>query len=91
MRAIRHSDLVALGQVIGALSGDPITHWPYVRQYFEWAHAADKYRKRHGRVHRRWGNGSLWGCVQPDARLRADDVDLKCAQQIVDLWRQRAL
>ena len=40
---------------------------------FERAHVADKYRKRFGRLHPTWGNGSVMGFAMLAYRTRTQD------------------
>jgi len=57
MRGLAHSDLVMLAR---RLLGLPEATWEgTVRQMLDRAHTADLYRKRTGRAHPLWGNGTL--------------------------------
>lgn len=62
---------------------------------FERAHVADKYRKRLGRLHPKWGNGSVMGFAMLAYRIRTQD-DLSdpaycdafaCALDALKTWR----
>jgi hypothetical protein len=62
MRQLAHSDLVTLAR---RLTGIPEDRWDTtVSQSLYDAHAADCYRKRFGRAHPVWGNGSLSASIR---------------------------
>jgi hypothetical protein len=61
MRGLTHGDVVAVASL---LRTRPRETWDAtVDRLLDRAHAADAYRKRLGRVHPRWGNGSLMSTV----------------------------
>ena len=66
MRPVLHSDLDHCVRVLLAL---PENEWAEVMPVvLERAHLADSYRKRQGRSHGRWGDGSLCGATQTFAK-----------------------
>lgn len=65
MRSVTHGDAVAAASALVRL---PEETWQHrLDTYLRRADAADRYRKRMGRFHPRWGNGSLMGAVLCDA------------------------
>jgi hypothetical protein len=60
MRPVMHDDVVAAARALLALGAVP--RGAYVRAWLDRAEAADRHRLATGRVHPRWGNGSLGGC-----------------------------
>ena len=68
-------DLLALARLLARRApGD--WGW-FADQALSQAHAADKFRKRYGRVHGRWGDGSLlgWCLLRGEDRARVDFSD----------------
>jgi len=61
MRTITHGDVTAAARAIRDLPAD--AGKSSVRTFLERADAADRFRKRFGRAHPMWGNGSLMACV----------------------------
>lgn len=59
MRAITHADLLACARMLWRAA--PASRGEVLHTALERAHAADLYRKRTGRAHPFWGNGSLAG------------------------------
>ena len=63
MRAILHTDVVTLARCLLAVEVD--RRMPLCDKVFVMAHAGDKFRKRLGRYHHRFGAGTLasacWG------------------------------
>lgn len=57
MRSVVHADLVAAARVL--LARPEIDRLRTMTQLIDEAHAADAYRKRFGRAHMLWGDGSL--------------------------------
>lgn len=57
MRAVTHGDVVAAARAIRAMPR--VARLGAVMGMIEKAHAADRFRKRFGRAHPLWGNGSL--------------------------------
>ncbi len=94
MRTVIHGDVVAAAMAVrtlpASLRGDEII------RYLDRAHAADAYRKRLGKVHPFWGNGSLASAV---GRVPAAEPFLSDTQYLEALssvfetlldWRRRA-
>ena len=95
MRGLAHSDLVMLAR---RLLGLPEATWEgTVRQMLDRAHTADLYRKRKGRAHPLWGNGSLSAAVMAQGRVPPEPflsdrryvAALGAAIDGVMLWRAR--
>ncbi len=57
MRTITHGDVTAAARAVRGLP--PAARRRAVRSLLEKADAADRFRKRFGRAHPFWGNGSL--------------------------------
>ncbi len=57
MRAISHVDIVTLGRCL--LAVEAANRVRLCDEVFDIAHAADKYRKRFGIYHQRYGSGCL--------------------------------
>ena len=57
MRTITHGDVTAAARAVRPLP--PAVRRRAVRSLLEKADAADRFRKRFGRAHPLWGNGSL--------------------------------
>lgn len=57
MRQIAHGDVTAAARRL--LDLPPESHKAAVTALLDRAEAADRFRKRHGRAHPFWGNGSL--------------------------------
>jgi hypothetical protein len=67
MRGVTHADAVAAASL---LLRAPRAAWESTLEVlFMRAHAADLYRKRLGRIHPRWGNGSLVSTVLCDSSV----------------------
>ncbi|MGD9917900.1 MAG: hypothetical protein AB7U46_07760 [Paenirhodobacter sp.] len=93
MRAISHGDLILAAR---AVRGLPVARRPeLLARMLEEAHVADRYRKRLGRAHPRWGNGSLMAraMAEPLAPEGWPDAEaLEALAQViaaVRLWRAR--
>lgn len=93
MRPILIDDLLLAARAAGL-------HPPEMRagrlaQWLGEAHGADLYRKRLGRMHPRWGNGSLMAraMAEPLARpLRPDGEEIEVLAQVIAAvlhWRRR--
>jgi hypothetical protein len=86
-------DVMALARVL-ALFAKP-QHRAICRQALEKTHVADKYRKRLGRLHPRWGDGSLMGfSLRAFPRAGRDDFGdqaycdaFQTALDALRLWR----
>ena len=65
MRAVSHGDAVAAASLIRCRP--PETWAATLQSLFDRAHVADLYRKRLGRMHPEWGNGSLTSAVLCDS------------------------
>lgn len=62
MRGLAQSDITIVARL---LIGLPEVAWEQsIRDLLDRAHAADLYRKRLGRLHPLWGNGTLAGAAQ---------------------------
>lgn len=61
MRRVMVGDVLAAAQVLQGLP--PAARPGCMVRLLERAHAADMWRKRLGRVHPCWGNGSLMACA----------------------------
>jgi hypothetical protein len=57
MRGVMHGDLVAAARAL--LPVPPAKRGGQIARWLAEAHAADRYFRRFGRVHRHWGDGSL--------------------------------
>ena len=95
MRTITHGDVTAVARAIHALPTEAQRH--IVLRFLERAHAADLFRKRLGRPHPFWGNGSLMaavlsdGCIRPEPFL-SDTPYLEALALVIDTvldWRRR--
>lgn len=62
MRPLMHGDLVAAGRAL--LSVPPACRQAHIRTLIIRSRAADRYRKRYGKSHRDWGEGSLMSCAR---------------------------
>jgi hypothetical protein len=97
VREFTHGDAVAAAS---ALRVRPPETWEgWLVGYLDRAHAADRFRKRTGRVHPRWGNGSLMSAilcdmpVWPEPRL-SDPAYAEALVAVLEAlirWRRRAL
>lgn len=96
MRTITHGDIVAAARAVRALP--PHAQIAAVRSLLTRAHAADLYRKRLGRSHPFWGNGSLMGVALGSGRSEAEpflsdtsylQTLLLVIETVID-WRRRA-
>lgn len=97
MREFTHGDAVAAAS---ALRTRPPETWEgWLAGYLDRAHAADQFRKRTGRVHPCWGNGSLMSAILRDAPVwpepRLSDPGyaeaLVAALEVLIRWRRRAI
>lgn len=97
MRAITSGDLHLLTRYLAGVR--PADRATAARRVIEQAHLADRYRKRLGRAHRVWGDGSL-GAALPWAALAAtgpflSDRDhleaMSDALRAILLWKDRNL
>ena len=70
MRPVLYGDI---RHVVSVLLAERSRNWrPHLRELIERAEAADRYRKRFGRWHRPWGNGSLGASAASPQGLRRD-------------------
>ncbi|MCB2116553.1 MAG: hypothetical protein KDE00_09710 [Rhodobacteraceae bacterium] len=70
MRPITHGDVVAVARRLLDL---PVAgHKAAVAAFLDRAEAADRFRKRHGRAHPFWGNGSLMAVALSGAPPRGE-------------------
>lgn len=98
MRTIQHGDLMAAARAVVGLEVEEQRR--ALARLFASAHAADIYRKRTGRVHRCWGNGTLYaaaipagGPVPPQADLSnsAYVAALSVVLEALVVWRTRTM
>jgi len=68
-----HGDVVAAGCALLMLA--PEGREPCLERMLERASAADRYRKRLGRVHPKWGNGSLMAVARSYPHRREPALD----------------
>ena len=61
MRTVTHGDVVTAARAVRHLS--PEARRGEMLRYLDRAHAADLFRKRTGKPHPFWGNGSLHGAI----------------------------
>lgn len=86
MRTITHGDVAAAARALAPLS--PATRRGAAWALLERAHAADLFRKRFGRAHPLWGNGSLMaaalarGCAEREPLL-ADPAYLEAMATVI--------
>ncbi|MDO6586059.1 hypothetical protein Q4543_11045 [Salipiger sp. 1_MG-2023] len=94
MRPVLHGDLVAAARALLCVPREQ--RWRVARDLVAQADVADRYRRRLGRVHPGWGNGTLMAAAlgrpcAPERRL--DDPDytdcLILALEAVRYWRER--
>lgn len=96
MRTITHGDVTAVARAIHGLPTESQRHM--VQRFLEKAHAADLFRRRLGRAHPFWGNGSLMAAVLSGTRLKAepflsDTPYLEALALVIDTvldWQRRA-
>ncbi|TDK49847.1 hypothetical protein [Antarcticimicrobium luteum] len=62
MRPVLHGDVCCAARAL--LAAAPEDRGALCRQILNQAWAADRYRRRHGRLHPRWGNGSLMAAAR---------------------------
>jgi hypothetical protein len=62
MQRVMHGDLTALARHL--LTLPPAQRWAACRSLIAQADAADRYRKRFGRAHAVWGNGTLMAAAR---------------------------
>ncbi|MCD1624481.1 MAG: DUF7742 family protein [Paracoccaceae bacterium] len=62
MQRVMHGDLTALARHL--LTVPPAQRWAACRSLITQADAADRYRKRFGRAHPHWGNGTLMAAAR---------------------------
>ncbi len=94
MRGVTHGDAVAAASLLRLVPRE--TWGATLETLFERAHAADLYRKRLGRHHPRWGNGSLasavlcGSAVWPEQRLcDLDYMEALAAVLLSLIYRRR--
>jgi hypothetical protein len=86
MRAILHADVVTLARCLLAVDVDERAQ--FCGMVFEMAHAGDKYRKRFGRWHHKFGSGTLasacWGLPRKLEPFLSDKDYADCMRIIFD-------
>lgn len=92
MRPVLHGDVVAVARVL--LWAPEVGRHALMRQLLEQASVADLFRKRLGRGHPVWGNGSLMAAAMSRPMMREpflDDPDYcRCLVVVFEaliLWR----
>lgn len=96
MRTITQGDVVAAARAIGPVP--PARRAGVLRCLLGAAHAADRYRKHHGRAHPCWGNGTLIAAALPLVPARAEPFvsereHLECIALVIEeilSWKDRA-
>lgn len=92
MRTITHGDVTTAAR---AVRGLPVAaQRRMVLRFLDRAHAADLFRKRIGRAHPFWGNGSLMGAVLSDVRAMpepflSDTSYLEALALVIDMVLDR--
>ncbi len=85
MRPVLINDLTTAARTL--LAADPSRRGPVMAQIVQNAKTADLYRKRVGRGHRLYGNGSLASACQPYAQAplppRCDAQYLSCLSVVI--------
>lgn len=95
MRPVTHGDVVAAATAIRPLPA--ALRRQEVLRLLERAHAADLFRKRTGRPHPFWGDGSLMGIALKDGTSRtepflSDPEHLSALAAVIETlleWRRR--
>lgn len=95
MRTITHGDVIAAARAIHDLP--PEAQRRMVQRFLDRAHAADLFRKRFGRAHPFWGNGSLMAAATGEGRARpepflSDTPYLETLALVIETvldWRRR--
>lgn len=95
MRPLGYLDMTVAARVLLALP--PSTRAAALLQMLDQAHAADRYRRRLGRAHPDWGNGTLAAVArtrhpEPEPHF-SDSGYLECLGQVIAVllvWRRRA-
>jgi len=96
MRSITHGDVIAAASAL--MSWPERSRRSLIVRFLEQAHIADIYRKRTGRVHPVWGNGTLMAAVLQNRALptepsMSDSAYLNAVSIVIEAllsWRQRA-
>ncbi|PKP75670.1 MAG: hypothetical protein CVT84_01800 [Alphaproteobacteria bacterium HGW-Alphaproteobacteria-6] len=96
MRTITHGDVVAAARAIAAVPAGRRAE--NLRRLLDKADAADRFRKRHGRAHPLWGNGTLMAAALPMVPAAAEPFAgerayLECLGQVIEAllsWKDRA-
>lgn len=95
MRAVTHGDVVAAARAIRRMPR--AARLGAVMGMLEKAHVADRFRKRFGRAHPLWGNGSLMAvalqshCEQAEP-FPSDSCQLDAMATVIEAilaWRRR--
>ncbi len=92
MRTITHGDVTAAARAVRGLSRD--AQRQAILSLVEKAHAADRYRRRFGRLHPLWGNGSLMAAAlgagaAPGEPFLADTDHLEAMAAVVEALLDR--
>ncbi len=95
MRTITHGDVTAAARAVHGRSIE--AQRCMVLRFLDRAHAADLFRKRLGRAHPFWGNGSLMAAIPSEICAKAepflsDTLHLEALALVIDTvldWRRR--
>lgn len=92
MRPLTHGDLVAAACAV--LSLRPEDRESGIARMIAQAEAADRFRRRNGRAHPAWGNGSLMAAALMRPRAREPFLDDReycaCLALVIDVLLRRA-
>lgn len=93
MRPVLHGDVSSAARVL--LAAPPAQRGDLCRRLLAEAEAADAHVRRSGRVHPRWGNGSLMSAARKRALANEptfDDVDYcACFEMVLRCVRMRRI
>ncbi len=86
MRALQHVDVVTLARVLLGVEAGKRSE--ICDRFFDRAHAADKYRKRFGRIHMDYGRGDLasacWDAEKRSEPFLSDRDYAQCMRVIFE-------
>jgi len=96
LRTITHGDVAAAAHAIAAVPA--VRRAEILHRLLDKADAADRFRRRHGRAHPLWGNGTLMAAALPLVPASAEPFAgerayLECLGQVIEallLWKGRA-
>lgn len=93
MRTVTHGDVVTAARAVRHLS--PEAQRGEIMRLLDHAHAADLFRKRTGKPHPFWGNGSLHGAISqihPAEPFLSDKGYLEAMAAVIETlldWKRR--